>query len=307
MSPHIQPQDLEGETIALVDFIGWSVNLAVPRSFPRVYTVRLKLESTARTLLHAHPSHNPHATHVNPNASTLVNMNTSITKSTTATGTGVSRGTGDVWHPYVNDPSYGQRILEVVSYLIIIASIPAFLGGVYSCFVMAYGAALGLLGMHAWTRRHSLIFILSAAVFGVYLVVVIILNAVRRVSTVVPNYEPTTVGGIDYGTGQFNGSRIFTYIDHGILIFLTAFAFFVAIKVAGERRPEPGTLVHQTVTSSTSVPQCAWGCGSEFTKENALAILITRSYQLTASIAHTHKSRPEIDNGLWGLVAVTRT
>ncbi|PRP76907.1 hypothetical protein PROFUN_06185 [Planoprotostelium fungivorum] len=177
-----------------------------------------------------------------------------FTVTTTSTGTGVSSGKGDVWHPYVNDPSVAQKILEVLSYLIILAAVPAFLGGVYSCFVMAYGVALGLLGMHAWTRRHSIIFALAAAVFGIYLIVVIILNAIRRVSTVVPDYERTFVGGIGYGTGQFNGSRVFTYIDHGILLILTTLAFFVALKVASERRPEPGTLVHESVTSNTHAP-----------------------------------------------------
>eukprot|EP01117_Protostelium_nocturnum_P019252 TRINITY_DN82_c0_g2_i3.p1 TRINITY_DN82_c0_g2~~TRINITY_DN82_c0_g2_i3.p1 ORF type:complete len:183 (+),score=45.92 TRINITY_DN82_c0_g2_i3:103-651(+) len=177
------------------------------------------------------------------------------TSSTTATGTGVSRGKGDVWHPYVNDPSYTQRALEILSFLLIIVSVPAFLGGVYSIFVMGYGTALGLLGLHAWTRRHSVLFAISSIVFAAYLIVVIILNAIDSVSKSVPFYKDTFVNGVNYESGRFDGSRIFTYINHGILLVLTLLALFAAIKVATERRPEPGTLVHQTTTTSNVVPQ----------------------------------------------------
>eukprot|EP01117_Protostelium_nocturnum_P019248 TRINITY_DN82_c0_g1_i1.p2 TRINITY_DN82_c0_g1~~TRINITY_DN82_c0_g1_i1.p2 ORF type:complete len:183 (+),score=53.55 TRINITY_DN82_c0_g1_i1:99-647(+) len=177
------------------------------------------------------------------------------TKSFTATGTGVSRGKGDVWHPYVNDPSYTQRFLEIVSFLIIIVSVPAFLGGIYSIFVMGYGTALGLMGMHAWTRRHAVLFSISSLVFTLYLIVAIILNAIDRVRKDVPFYQDTNVGGTNYASGRYYGSRIFAYINHGILIVLSLVALIAALKIAGERRPEPGTLVHQTTTSTSHVPQ----------------------------------------------------
>eukprot|EP01117_Protostelium_nocturnum_P012618 TRINITY_DN4644_c0_g1_i2.p1 TRINITY_DN4644_c0_g1~~TRINITY_DN4644_c0_g1_i2.p1 ORF type:complete len:188 (+),score=58.61 TRINITY_DN4644_c0_g1_i2:52-615(+) len=184
-------------------------------------------------------------------------MNTQSTSHVpAATSTGIrtwgNKGKGGLWHPYVNQPSKTQRIMEILSFLIILASVPAFLGGVYGIFVVGYGTALGLLGLFAWPRRHSVIYLISCLLFGLWLIAVLILTA--KTDQCLPFYDPTYVDGVAFERGQYCGSDTFSYIDTGILLVLTILAFFFALKVATEKRPEPGTLVHQSTTTTTSAP-----------------------------------------------------
>eukprot|EP01117_Protostelium_nocturnum_P009799 TRINITY_DN349_c0_g2_i4.p1 TRINITY_DN349_c0_g2~~TRINITY_DN349_c0_g2_i4.p1 ORF type:complete len:185 (+),score=45.73 TRINITY_DN349_c0_g2_i4:233-787(+) len=160
----------------------------------------------------------------------------------------------DVWHPYVNDPSGSQKTLELLSYGIILAAVPAFLGGIFGIFVMGYGFALGVMGMLAWTRRHAIILSISLVFYIMWLIIAIILNAVRRVETSMPFVGNTYVGDSQTYTGRYSGSRVLSYIDHGILIVLSALALLFALKVATEKRPEPGTLVHQSTTTTKTFP-----------------------------------------------------
>ncbi|PRP80562.1 hypothetical protein PROFUN_11875 [Planoprotostelium fungivorum] len=160
----------------------------------------------------------------------------------------------DVWHPYVNDASKAQEILEVLSVLIILASVPCFLGSIYGIFVAGYGFAIGVMGLLAWTRRHCIFLILSLVAFTIWLIVVIILNAIGSISKSMPFVEGTVIAGVDTDSGRYNGSRVLTYITHGILIFLSILALIFAIKVCRERRPEPGALVHQTTTTTKTMP-----------------------------------------------------
>lgn len=163
-----------------------------------------------------------------------------------------NRGAGGLWHPYVNSPSTTQRILEILSFLIILASVPAWLGGVYGVFVTGYGVALGLLGLFAWPRRHSIIYIVCAILFLIWNILVIIFTA--TIDQCMPFYNGTGYNGVDYNRGAFCGSNVLAYIVSGILLALTLLSLFFAFKVASEKRPEPGTLVHQSTTSTTTAP-----------------------------------------------------
>ena len=160
-----------------------------------------------------------------------------------------------VWHPYVNDPSKAQRMLETFSWLIILAAVPSFLGGgIYGLFSCGYGIALGILGLFAWTRRHSTKFIISALLYIAYLIVVIVLRAVN-VGGCWPYVRGTDPGlgdatdADDLDTGRFCGDDLYTYINNGVLILLTLLALLFALKVAAEKR---AAYALETVTTTTT-------------------------------------------------------
>ncbi|PRP76637.1 hypothetical protein PROFUN_04020 [Planoprotostelium fungivorum] len=173
-----------------------------------------------------------------------------------ATSTGAhpfwNKGAGGLWYPFVNSPSNTQRVLEILSLLIILASVPAWLGGVYGIFVCGYGVALGLLGLFAWPRRHTIMYLVFTVLFFIWNILVIIFTA--TIDQCVPFYNGTTFNGVTYRKGHYCGSNILAYIVSGILLALTLISFFFALKVAAEKRPEPGTLIHQSTTSTTSAP-----------------------------------------------------
>jgi len=79
------------------------------------------------------------------------------------------------YKPYRNRPSIRQILLEIVSFLLILAAAPAFLGGTISIFVMYFTLVLGLIGLFAWTRRHAALFILLAlCVIGLCIVNIVL-------------------------------------------------------------------------------------------------------------------------------------
>jgi len=158
-----------------------------------------------------------------------------------------------IWDPYVNRPSKAQRIFEVLSLLILLASVPAFLGGVLQVFVTFYAFLLGMLGLFAWPRRHMIIWILLSLCMIAFLIVSIILRATNTAdcfpfvnnsspqlySEDVVGTSPVTVQPYLINTdwdSNFCGNRTLTYITHGILLGLIALALPFAIKIATERR-----------------------------------------------------------------------
>jgi len=88
--------------------------------------------------------------------------------------------------PYRNRPSIRQIILEILSFCLILAAAPAFLGGTIGIFIMFFTLVLGLIGLFAWTRRHAALF----AGLALCVIALCIINIILRAS------------GSGYGTGQ---------------------------------------------------------------------------------------------------------
>jgi len=80
-----------------------------------------------------------------------------------------------------------QRVLEILSILIILAASVLWLGGVMAIFLAIYAVALGLLGLFAWPRRHAWAFVILAIILIIALIVLIILVATNN-ARVVPFY-----------------------------------------------------------------------------------------------------------------------
>jgi len=85
-------------------------------------------------------------------------------------------GRGKKLKPYRNRPSKAQALLEILSFCLLLASAPAFLGGTLSIFVFYFALILGFMGLFAWTRRHSVM--LSLLAFC--LIILCIVNIVLR-------------------------------------------------------------------------------------------------------------------------------
>jgi len=81
------------------------------------------------------------------------------------------------YRPYRNRPSKRQALLELLSFLILLAAGPAFLGGVFAIFLCIACFALGIIGLFAWTRRHIGLFSLLATLILAGLIVNIILRS----------------------------------------------------------------------------------------------------------------------------------
>jgi len=81
------------------------------------------------------------------------------------------------YRPYRNRPSKRQAILEGLSFLILLAAGPVFLGGVLSIFICIAAFALGIIGLFAWTRRHVALFSLLATLILLALITNIILRS----------------------------------------------------------------------------------------------------------------------------------
>jgi len=84
---------------------------------------------------------------------------------------------GKKFKPYRNRPSIRQTILEILSFLLILAAAPAFLGGTISIFVCYFTLIMGLIGLFAWTRRHAALFALLALCVIALCIVNIILRS----------------------------------------------------------------------------------------------------------------------------------
>jgi len=100
--------------------------------------------------------------------------------------------------PYRNRPSKRQALLELLSFLILVAAAPAFLGGVFSIFICIAAIALAIIGLFAWTRRHVALFSLLAIIIIAACVVNIILRSLF-VAQCLPYFY--TAGPHRFGTG----------------------------------------------------------------------------------------------------------
>jgi len=186
-------------------------------------------------------------------------MNTSDNVvSSTSTSTGYvpnnnnNSNTNTKFKPYRNRPSKRQAALELLSFCILLAAIPAFLGGVIGIFVCFFGFVLGILGLFAWTRRHAVLFALLAFAVICLCAVNIVLRAVF-VGQCLPYYRysnqfnsNSTFTGNDDRTDDdddntFNnsvwcGNRWFVYIPNGIVALLAIPAFLIALSLLAQKR-----------------------------------------------------------------------
>jgi len=97
---------------------------------------------------------------------------TSNTYNNNTNGTGKGK-----FKPYRNRPGKRQSLLELLSVLILIVSVPCFLGGLFSIFIAIAAFCLGIIGLFAWTRRHARLFSLLAICLIAGCIVNIILRA----------------------------------------------------------------------------------------------------------------------------------
>jgi len=95
-------------------------------------------------------------------------------------------GSAKKFKPYRNRPSMRQVILEILSFCLILAAAPSFLGGTIGIFIMFFTLVLGLIGLFAWTRRHAALF----SALALCVIALCVINIILR----------ATGGG--YGNGQ---------------------------------------------------------------------------------------------------------
>jgi len=91
-------------------------------------------------------------------------------------GASANGGNNGKFKPYRNRPGKRQGLLELFSFLLLIASAPAYLGGAFSIFIAIATFVLGIIGLFAWTRRHARLFVLLAAAVIAACIVNIILR-----------------------------------------------------------------------------------------------------------------------------------
>jgi len=103
------------------------------------------------------------------------------------TSNGTSTG-NNKFKPYRNRPGKRQGLLELFSFLLLIAAVPAFLGGVFSIFISIMTFVLGIIGLFAWTRRHARLFIALAICIIAACIVNIILRGTFHAQCV-PFYD----------------------------------------------------------------------------------------------------------------------
>jgi len=187
------------------------------------------------------------------------------TTSNTTTSNNTST-TNKKYKPYRNRPSRRQACLEILSFLLLLAAVPAFLGGVFAVFISYFTLALGLIGLFAWTRRHAFLYmILAACVIG-GCVVNIILRATFtaqcmpffRYSGMFDNQglynaaaNPHSGDSDHYNNSIWCGNREVVYITHAIILLLAIPAFFIAFMMLFKRKETANpTGVTQTTTTS---------------------------------------------------------
>jgi len=151
---------------------------------------------------------------------------------------------------YKNRPGKRQIILELLSIGLLLASAPAFLGGVFGIFICIATFILSLIGLFAWTRRHAALFALLALLVIGGCVVNIILRATFTAQCM-PFYNtaPITTGaGINsnhydnnYTHSIWCGNRFFVYIDNAIIIILAIPALLVALSLLRRKKAIPVT------------------------------------------------------------------
>jgi len=183
-------------------------------------------------------------------------------KNTTAPG---SSSSGKKYKPYRNRPSKRQSLLEILSFLLILVSAPAWLGGAISIFVCYFGIACGLIGLFAWTRRHAFLFaVLSFLLIGLC-VVNIILRAVFT-GQCLPffNYGQQTSNGFvnggditsnhmnnQYSNSIWCGNNIVVYVTHALVILFALVAHVLALSLLFRRKANTAPVVNNQTTTRT--------------------------------------------------------
>jgi len=177
--------------------------------------------------------------------------------STTSTVNGTNQGglypeKNKKYKAYRNRPSKRQALLELLSFCLILAAIPAFLGGVISIFVCIFTVILGLIGLFAWTRRHAALFALLALCIIALCIINIILRAVF-VGQCMPYFRYSNqfnsnglfVGNDDrtdddddntFNNSIWCGNRKVVYITHAIILALAIPALFIALSMLIRRK-----------------------------------------------------------------------
>eukprot|EP01114_Cavostelium_apophysatum_P012519 TRINITY_DN2821_c0_g2_i1.p1 TRINITY_DN2821_c0_g2~~TRINITY_DN2821_c0_g2_i1.p1 ORF type:complete len:222 (+),score=33.08 TRINITY_DN2821_c0_g2_i1:97-762(+) len=191
-------------------------------------------------------------------------MNTSTT--TTADDRYMNRSTGRPYKAYRNRPSKRQTLLELLSFVLICVSVPAFLGGLFSIFLAFFGIACGLLGLFAWTRRHIAFFLILSFLVIAGCVVNIILRAAsdnkaqcmpfyrysNQFASINSNDNGTIVDDDDNGsvfvgdelndnTNNYDrsiwcGDRIVLYITNAVIALFALLGHVIAWTLFGRQR-----------------------------------------------------------------------
>jgi len=180
-----------------------------------------------------------------------------------------TNGTKGKFKPYRNRPGKRQALLELFSVLLILTSVPAFLGGVFSIFVGIAAFCLGIIGLFAWTRRHAKLFILLAILVIAASIVNIILRGTFNAQCV-PFFQYSDQFN---GDGSFNGqlgntasqhgydnsiwcgSDVVVYVTNALIILWAGLALFFALSALAPRNKTPAaaqtTEMSQTHTRTT--------------------------------------------------------
>jgi len=168
---------------------------------------------------------------------------------------------------YRNRPSKRQALLELLSFCLILAAAPAFLGGVFSIFICIFTMCLGLIGLFTWTRRHAVLFaILALAIIGACIVNIILRS--QFTAQCVPffrysnqfNNNGVFVGNDDrtdddddntFNNSIWCGNRKVVYITNAIILALALPALLVALSLLKKRVKNVLPVMNKTSTTTT--------------------------------------------------------
>jgi len=172
--------------------------------------------------------------------------------------------------PYRNRPSKRQALLELLSFLLLFAGAPAFLGGAFAIFICIFALITGLIGLFAWTRRHAFIFALLSFLLIAACIVNIILRAAPFDAQCLPFYRYSgAFNGGAGGAGTFNpnadfnsddsnnydqsiwcGNRYIVYITHGVIIAIAIPALLIALSLLFRRKRNTNNVSGGTVRTT---------------------------------------------------------
>eukprot|EP01114_Cavostelium_apophysatum_P012520 TRINITY_DN2821_c0_g2_i2.p1 TRINITY_DN2821_c0_g2~~TRINITY_DN2821_c0_g2_i2.p1 ORF type:complete len:237 (+),score=50.15 TRINITY_DN2821_c0_g2_i2:262-972(+) len=178
----------------------------------------------------------------------------------------INKSTGRPYKAYRNRPSKRQTLLELLSFVLLLVSVPAFLGGLFSIFLGFFGIACGMLGLFAWTRRHIVMFlILSFLVIAGCIVNIILRGASDNKAQCMPFYRYSNqfasfntngVNGTDvddddgsvfvgdelndntnnYDRSIWCGDRIVLYITNAVIALFALLGHVIAWTLFGRQR-----------------------------------------------------------------------
>jgi len=172
--------------------------------------------------------------------------------------------------PYRNRPSMRQTCLELLSFFMLFAAAPAFLGGTISIFICIFTLILGIIGLFAWTRRHAFLFAILAFLVICACIVNIILRATWRNGSshgqclpffryggafnnqglFDPSLNPHQGDSNNYDQSIWCGNREIVYITNGIIIALAIPALVLALALL--RRGKKNNSLNSTGASNVT-------------------------------------------------------